>query len=126
MNEQELLHKPFDLYTHSTHFYNYLEVIIREDGTIEYAVPSHSKKLEEIANIKYGKDKFIEMLRDPDAFYDYIKWLCDKTNCVSVWNDFCIKPLNITEKQYEALNKLHNTYYECKRGNYLPLYQGDI
>lgn len=111
MSDYEILQQPFDLTTHATHFINYLEVIIREDGTIEYAVPSHSKKLEEIANIKYGKDKFIEMIRDPDAFYDYMQWLCDKTKCVSVWNDGCIKPKEITEAQIKTLETLKNTYY---------------
>ena len=124
MNDSSVLYKPFDIKIHADNFVNYLEVIIKEDGTIEYAIPSHSKKLEEIAQIKYGKDKFIEMIRDPDAFYDYMKWLCNKTKCVSVWNEYIIKPDNISKKQIDTLKLLSKTVY-----THIPtmaLYRGDL
>lgn len=45
MTQQEILQAPFDIETHKKTFIDYLEVIIRPDGTVEYAVPSHMYKL---------------------------------------------------------------------------------
>ena len=53
-NQDEILHSPFDMKTHKENFINYLEVVILENGTIEYAIPSHIKKLEEICCKKLG------------------------------------------------------------------------
>ena len=44
-SQDEILHSPFDMKTHKENFINYLEVIILENGTIEYAIPSHIKNL---------------------------------------------------------------------------------
>ena len=38
----------FDLEKHKQTYVQYLEVVILEDGTVEYAVPSHQEKLIEI------------------------------------------------------------------------------
>ncbi len=35
----------FDLEQHKQTYVQYLEVVILEDGTVEYAVPSHQEKL---------------------------------------------------------------------------------
>ena len=35
----------FDLEKHKQTYVQYLEVVILEDGTVEYAVPSHQEKL---------------------------------------------------------------------------------
>ena len=44
MSEEYTLYCPFDIEKHKKTFINYLEVVILEDGTIEYAVPSHQEK----------------------------------------------------------------------------------
>lgn len=121
MNDLEILHGKFDLQTHAENFICYLEVIIRRDGTIEYAVPSHQKKLEAIAREAYGI-QFEMML--PDVSGDYLQWLVDTTGCISVWNKFCIKPPECTPAQLESLKRLGETFYT--HGSHLKLYQGEI
>lgn len=121
MNDLEILHGPFDLQTHAENFICYLEVIIRKDGTIEYAVPSHQKKLESIARAAYGI--YFEMML-ATVQGDYLQWLVDTTGCISVWNNFCVKPPECTPAQMESLKRLGETFYT--HGSHLKLYQGEI
>lgn len=82
---QEVLRAPFDIRTHKETFIEYLEIIIKPDGTPEYAVPSHMMKLASV----YGKcmdDIYEEYMQDQSGL-DGIDWLCSKTGCVSVWTD---------------------------------------
>lgn len=44
MQEKYSVYSSFDLQKHKQTYTNYLEVIITPDGTVEYAVPSHSEK----------------------------------------------------------------------------------
>ena len=44
----------FDLEKHKQTYVQYLEVVILEDGTVEYAVPSHQEKLIALACQKKG------------------------------------------------------------------------
>lgn len=44
----------FDLEKHKQTYVQYLEVVILEDGTVEYAVPSHQEKLIALACMKKG------------------------------------------------------------------------
>ena len=82
---QEVLHSPFDIRTHKSTFVDYLELIIRPDGTPEYATPSHMMKLAEI----YGKsmDDIYEEYYQEQLGQDGIDYLCIKTGCVAVWNN---------------------------------------
>lgn len=82
---QEVLHSPFDLRTHKSTFINYLELIIRPDGTPEYATPSHMMKLAEI----YGKcmDDIYEEYYQAQLGQDDIDYLCAKTGCIAVWDN---------------------------------------
>ena len=110
-----ILHSPFDIQTHKKHFINYLEVIIRADGTVEYAVPSHQEKLIEIAMNQYGyksRDEFIEFARK-QGLIDFSQWLCDITGCVSVWNAWSIYPRVVTKEQKDTLNKLKEEELYC-------------
>lgn len=77
MNTYEILHSPFDVKTHKENFIDYLEVVILEDGTIEYAVPSHTAKLEGLI----GET-------DEEPWLDYFEWLTYKSGAIAVWNDF--------------------------------------
>lgn len=81
---QEVLHSPFDIATHKSTFINYLELIIRPDGTPEYATPSHMMKLAEI----YGKsmDDIYEEYYQAQLGQDGIDYLCAKTGCIAVWD----------------------------------------
>jgi len=111
MNRQEVLLKPFDIETHKNTFVNYLEVIILEDGTVSYAVPSHQEKLIMIACQKLQVTR--QELNDlcPAEYYaDFMTWLCKMSNCVALWNEHMVGIPN--ELQKEAINALakHNLY----------------
>ena len=110
--QQRVLHSPFDVETHKKTFINYLEVIIRKDGTIEYAVPSHMIKLQRI----YGKtmDEVFEEYQhqhenepyDVAVLLDPVEWLCKKTGCISVWE--CGYAGMINDAQRKSLQLLHD------------------
>lgn len=122
MNNLDILHGKFDLQTHADNFIDYLEVIIKPDGTIEYAVPSHNEKLIAICKELYGEQEYLKALESPEAYADFMQWLCDYSKCVSVWNTFCVKPKDTTLAQLESLKSLQETFYtHCP---YLRLYRG--
>jgi hypothetical protein len=83
--QQEVLHSPFDICTHKATFINYLELIIRPDGTPEYATPSHMMKLAAIYG-KYLDDIYEECVQSPCGL-DGIDYLCHQTGCIAVWED---------------------------------------
>lgn len=102
---QAVLQRPFDIDTHKKTFINYLEVIIRGDGTIEYAVPSHQEKLIRIGCEMTGltRGEFYAKC-PPEYFFDVLSWLCWITNCVAVWNNHSVGMMN--PLQADALHKL--------------------
>lgn len=109
--QQRVLHAPFDIMTHMKTFVEYLEVIIHPNGTVEYAVPSHVLKLQEI----YGKtsdEMFEEFYNSLDTLCEPAEWLCKKTGCISVWNNGYAGTAN--EAQKEALRKLKE--YQLYKG----------
>lgn len=107
----KILHGKFDLETHKEAFVNYLEVIIREDGTVEYAVPSHQEKLIKIATKNLGLTKMQLFAMCPREYmFDVCRWLCQITNCVSVWDDFHIGKPNETQQWVLQNLKYHGLY----------------
>lgn len=97
----------FDIKTHNENFINYLEVIILQDGTVVYAVPSHQQKLLELYGNKYNitiediiNKNIIPLCESPED------WIIYDLNVISVWYDFIIRPENITKEQQEILDKL--------------------
>lgn len=108
-NAQEVLAGPFDISIHKKTFIHYLEVIIKPDGTVEYAVPSHMMKLASI----YGKpmDQIFEEYQNDHSGMDPHEWLCNKTKCISVWVEGYTGKANPDQKR--ALWFLHyNGLYE--------------
>ncbi|MCK2000460.1 hypothetical protein MZM54_03515 [[Brevibacterium] frigoritolerans] len=104
-NERRVLNGPFDIEEHKKTFKNYLEVIILEDGTIVYAVPSHQEKLIAIACEKLGiTRKQLSDLCPIEYYFDFMNWLCQITNCVSLWNERMEGIPN--EEQIKSLKKL--------------------
>lgn len=104
MNNYEVLKRPFNIETHKKTFINYLEVVISPDGVIEYGVPSHTAKLEQIL-----RAKGIEPIKEcPREYYaDYNSWLCKMTGYIMVWglpNSYVVGKPN--QKQQEALDLL--------------------
>lgn len=111
MDEQEVLHSPFDVETHKNTFVNYLEVVIHEDGTVEYAVPSHQEKLIGIAMVKLGvtRRQLLEMC-PREMMFDFMNWLCKITSCVAVWDDFHMGESNEVQQRVLQNLKYHGLY----------------
>lgn len=106
MDKQAVLHSPFDIEVHKATFTNYLEVVILEDGTIEYAVPSHQEKLIRLGCEKHNlsRDKFYDMC--PKEYWcDVLTWLSMQTGAIAVW-DFKIEGIQPNEAQLRALEML--------------------
>ena len=114
------LNSKFDFNKHKETFINYLGVLILEDGTIEYAIPSHQGKALELACKKLNKTKQeIEDMCPREYYTDYLTWLLSLTNSVSVWGtsaEHFIMYNKINDKQIKSLKRLK------KRG----LYKGKI
>lgn len=108
---QRILHSEFDIETHRQNFINYLEIVIYPDGKIEYAIPSHVLKLTQI----YGKssDEVFEEYMKEGIGIEPATWLCNKTGCLSVWNNGYTGTPN--PWQYQALQKLAKAglYTDC-------------
>ena len=106
--QQRVLHSPFDVEIHKKTFVNYLEVIIRSDGIIEYAVPSHMMKLTEI----YGKtsNEMFEDFYKSNGMADPVEWICDQTGCISVWNNGYAGKANQNQKRALLMLKSHGLY----------------
>lgn len=100
-----VLRMPFNIEVHKKTFINYLEVIIDEHGSVQYAVPSHQEKLIQLACKKrnVSRDELMDLC-PPEYYFNFMEWLCQVSQCVSVWNDFYIGNLN--DKQRETLKKL--------------------
>lgn len=109
------LHSKFDIQKHKVTFAGYLEVIIDENGTVMYAVPSHQEKALALAAKKLGKTR--EEISDmcPREFYfDYLNWLLSLTGSVAVWDKSISAPA-ITAKQIAVLRSLKlNGLYKGK------------
>lgn len=104
-NRREVLKQPFDIETHKKTFINYLEVVILEDGVIEYAVPSHQEKLISKACQKLNVERdTLSDLCPPEYYGDFYIWLCQVSGCIALWNEFMIGEPNQT--QYETILKL--------------------
>lgn len=109
--QQRVLHSPFDIETHKRTFKNYLEVIILEDGTVEYAVPSHQEKLISICMSKLNitRDQLNDMC-PREYYFDFITWLNIISKAIPVWDDRYLGTAN--QKQINKLKvlKLNGLY----------------
>lgn len=103
--EQKVLHNPFNIETHKTTFINYLEVIISEDGTVMYAVPSHQEKLISLAckKLNLTRDELNELCPQ-EYYFDFLTWLCKISGCVALWNSHRMGVAN--EQQLKTIKQL--------------------
>lgn len=78
----------FDIKQHKEHYVNYFEAVILEDGTVEYAHPSHQEKLANLAcnKLNISRPELVAMC-PPDYYFDFITWLCQQANAIAVWVD---------------------------------------
>lgn len=105
----------FDIKKHKKTYTNYLEVLIREDGKIVYAVPSHTMKAERLVCAKLGliNQKQLSQVIPKTATLNYLTWLLTQANAVAVWNYYYETGENgLNNKQRAALRKLkmHGLY----------------
>ncbi|MCU7667474.1 hypothetical protein [Bacillus thuringiensis] len=105
MNQQQILRSPFNLEIHKKEFIDYLEVIIDENGTIMYAVPSHQEKLISIAcsKLKITRDELFKQC-PVEYYFDVMPWLCEVSDCVALWTSRMEGKAN--KKQEETIEKL--------------------
>ena len=101
----QILKEPFDIHTHAENFICYCEVIVHPNGNIEYAVPSHERKLVEIyARVhNISVDDAMEILQRQD---DPTEFAMHDTGCIYVWYDHLYNATNLTDKQHDALKML--------------------
>lgn len=121
MNNYEVLHSPFNVKTHKETFTNYLEVVILADGTVEYAVPSHVKKLEKLVcekyKFKWDNDTFGSI--QLQAYYmqlnlclgNWLEWLIEESGAVCVWNSYYIGVLNDAQRNTLIMLTEEGVYY---------------
>lgn len=109
----EILNSPFDIEVHKRYFKHYLEVIIHDDGLVEYATPSHQEKLIQICMGKLKCSRSELNAKCPEKYYlDFMAWLCKQCNCIAVYNDH-YEGVITTSKQLNALYNLKmNKLYE--------------
>jgi len=100
MNSQEVMNAPFDVATHKKTFINYLEIVILEDGTVEYAVPSHQEKLIALSckKLNVTRDELNDLC-PPEYYFDFMNWLCMISKAVALWNEYMIGEPNAQQLQ---------------------------
>ena len=102
--EQAVLRSPFDFDTHKRCFINYFEVVILEDGTIEYAVPCHQEKLFAVIQGRSNETREeIGKRCPPEYYFSFNEWLAKEARALCVWDRFYYGEPN--EKQMEALRR---------------------
>lgn len=77
------VYSSFDLEKHKQTFRDYLEAVILKDGTVEYAVPSHTEKLISLTGIE--RETLYDMI---PVNASPLEWLLSYTGCVCVWSRF--------------------------------------
>ena len=116
LEEEYNLYSKFDIQKHKENYINYLEVLILENGEVEYAVPSHQDKAVALACKKLNKTKKeIEDMCPREYYCDYLTWLLGITGSISVWgncSEHFIVYKTINKKQIATLKKLkkHGLY----------------
>lgn len=112
MNDMELLYKPFDIGMHKKNFIHYLEVIIDEEGTVHYAVPSHQEWLirRSMEQLGITDRQAFYGLCPSEYYYDYMAWLIKQCNCIPVWEDRFVGQPNIKQRDTLLQLKLSGLY----------------
>lgn len=84
---------------------NYCEAILFEDGSIDYAIPSHQEYLVAEYMKRTGMSKE-EVWEEIPITASPIDWLIDKTKCIIIWYDSFMRNKTITQSQFNSLSKL--------------------
>lgn len=104
--EKYSIYSKFDVDKHKDTFDSYLEVMILEDGSIEYAVPSHQEKAIKLACEKLQISRSeLDRLCPREWWCDYLTWLLQFSGAVAVWENR-VWYSTISQKQISALKML--------------------
>ena len=107
MEQSYSVYSEFDLQKHKRTYINYLEVLILEDGTVKYAVPSHQGLAENLCMEKLNITRQELYCMTLNHLCDYMEWLLTQTNTIAVWNEGCITGYNgANSKQIATLKRL--------------------
>ena len=100
------IYSDFSIKKHKQKFINYLEVIIHEDGSVHYAIPSHQEYMIRYAcrKLSCSKQHLFDMCPE-EYYFDYMRWLCMITGCVAVWSNNVLYH-TLTEQQKDTLRTL--------------------
>ena len=102
------VYSKFSLQSHKETYVCYLEAIMFPDGHVEYAVPSHQEKLIRICckTLHVTRAELADMC-PPTYYADFLHWLCNTSNCISLWTDFYVAPQQgVSDRQKLALQDL--------------------
>ncbi len=106
MDEKYSIYSKFNLEQHKKTFVNYLEVIVLEDGTVQYAIPSHQEAGIRLACQKLGVDrKTLNDMCPREYWFDFLNWLSMISGVMFVWNEF-VMVNEPTRKQIAILKKM--------------------
>ena len=85
---------------HKKTFVNYLEIVIKENGRVEYAVPSHQEAAIRLACRKHRWTREQLYKKCPPEYYlDFLPWLMKQSGAISVWDTMYIGEANELQKQ---------------------------
>jgi hypothetical protein len=97
---------------HNSKYIDYCEILISNDGSIQYAIPSHQLKLMELYGVprdqlydNKGKE-YNELLNTIPLSANPTYWLGDYMNCTIVWYNMVLFPFNYTKDQIDVVNIL--------------------
>lgn len=84
---------------------NYCEIIIKSNGLIELARPSHTEKIIEIYcdAEEITRDEFVNKFPTSLSIVDFI---VEKYSLISVWHNYIIRPAKINRFQQKTLEAL--------------------
>lgn len=83
----------------------YCEAIVNDDGTVEYAIPSHGEKL--ISRVcDYRGISRSQLASEMPIFCDMIAYLADIVNTAVVWYSMCYIPKNCSKRCLDSVSML--------------------
>lgn len=109
--EKYSVYSQFDINKHKETFVNYLEVMIDQDGTVNYAVPSHQEYAikEACKKMNISRNQLSEMT-PPEYYFDWLNWLLMQTGMIAVWNDRYMGTANRKQKNILKKLKINGVY----------------
>ncbi len=96
---------------HNNQYIHYFEAIILPNGNVEYAIPSHLYKLEELWGVPkkewydggINRDRLFESM---PMHVSPVHWLCADLHCISCWYNCVVISTNPTKKSLNTLKQL--------------------